>query len=158
MVRRFTLPLPPCKIIPFHVLGTLQWDHSYILDAYLLEQPGQAHLLRRWVKQTFAASCSNGSICHKRRLTTTARMACLRVTVPIAVRHPFHSFQVLVAIRRYFWASANRTASTRTLFLHPCQTPVLVHSCIAKLPWPHSINLLVLAIALLTFARRACFQ
>ena len=35
MVRRFTLPLLPCKIIPFHVLETLQRiDHSYILDAY----------------------------------------------------------------------------------------------------------------------------
>ena len=83
-------------------------DHSYILDAYLLLQLGQAHLLRRWMKQTFAASCSNGSICHKGRLTTTARMARLRVTVPIAVRHPFHIFQVLVAIRRYSWASASK--------------------------------------------------
>ena len=37
-------------------------DHSYILDAYLLEQLGQAHLLRRWMKQTFAASCSNDQV------------------------------------------------------------------------------------------------
>ena len=110
------------------------------LDAYLLLQLGQAHLLRRWMKQTFAASCSNGSSCHKRRLTTTARMARLRVTGPIAVRHPFHSFQVLVAIRRYSWASASKVG------LQAPDNPFHIHfrllfwcdSCIAKLPWPHS--------------------
>ena len=49
-------------------------DHSYILDAHLLEQLGQAHLLqkwlqwthtyllRRWMKQPFAASCSNDQV------------------------------------------------------------------------------------------------
>ena len=37
-------------------------DHSYILDAHLLEQLGQANLLRRRMKQPFAASCSNDQV------------------------------------------------------------------------------------------------
>ena len=65
-------PLVPCEALPvtsapvqdhsFPRARNNAGDHSYILDAHLLEQLGQAHLLRRRMKQTFAASCSNDQV------------------------------------------------------------------------------------------------
>ena len=64
VVRRFTLPLASVQdhSFPRARNPAIAGDHSYILDAYLLEELGQAHLLRRWMKQTFAASCSNDQV------------------------------------------------------------------------------------------------